>query len=124
MSEINNGWGEWSRHVLAELSRLNEGQEALRLDIQQIKMDIASINALDYKKLEAEVADLKADLKATERTISQPDGMLDRDKDFENRLRTLETSKDTNAGKFSIIAIAATPIIAAVVSLLIGLMNK
>lgn len=124
MSEIKNGWGEWSRHVLAELSRLNDNHEALRQDIQQIKMDIASINTFDYKKLEAEVAELKTDLRSLERTVSQPDGMLDRDKDFEIRLRTLETSKDTIAGKFSIIAIVATPIIAAIVSLVVGILNK
>ena len=40
-----NGWHEWSRHVLAELERLNvncermqKGMESLRLDVAMLKV--------------------------------------------------------------------------------------
>ena len=121
MSENKNGWEEWSRHVLAELTRLNAGQDSVRSDIQDIKTDIATLSALDYRQLEQRLNSLTSDLRTLERTVSQPDGMLDRDKDFETRLRLLETAQNTNSGKFSIIAIMVTPLIAAIVSLVIGL---
>jgi len=121
MNENNNGWQEWSRHVLAELTRLNAGQDSVREQIQDVKTKIATLSAQDYKLLESKLQDLAADLRSLERTISQPDGMLDRDKDFEARLRALETAQNTNSGKLSIIAVIATPIIAAIVSLVIGL---
>jgi len=34
-------WNEWSKFVLNELKRLNEGQAALQKDINSIKTDIA-----------------------------------------------------------------------------------
>ena len=36
-----NDWNEYSNLVLHELKRLNEGQEALRQDVQSVKTEIA-----------------------------------------------------------------------------------
>lgn len=43
-----NGWNEWSRHVLAELKRLSDGQ-----DRYQEKTDLA------FMELKVEIAKLK-----------------------------------------------------------------
>ena len=117
MSEAN-GWNEWSRHILAELKRLNDSQEALRAEIQLINTKLAQISAFDYKALEERVNTLTSDLRTLERTVTQPDGMLDRDKDFEERIRKVEQTINTNTGKSSIILLIASPILAAIVSLM------
>lgn len=39
----DNGWNEWSRHVLAELERLNDCQEKIETDVKQISVDIAML---------------------------------------------------------------------------------
>jgi len=44
MNEVQDTWREWSRHVLAELKRLNEAQEDLNKDLQRISIDIAMLN--------------------------------------------------------------------------------
>ena len=41
--ENQNGWNEWSRHVLAELTRLNDGYENLGNSIQDIRVEIAML---------------------------------------------------------------------------------
>ena len=38
-----NGWGEWGKHVLKELERLNECYERLHTDVAGIKTDIATL---------------------------------------------------------------------------------
>jgi len=43
MSPPHNGWNEWSRHVLAELERLNECGSALDGKITQVRIDIAQL---------------------------------------------------------------------------------
>lgn len=40
MVDKENGWGEWSRHVLAELVRLNGNFEALSKAFTTFKMDV------------------------------------------------------------------------------------
>lgn len=39
-----NGWNEWSRHVLAELKRLSEGDEALKCKLSSIEVEVAKLN--------------------------------------------------------------------------------
>jgi len=45
MSEVNidNGWREWSRHVLSELTRLNNCYEKLDKDIQELRVAVAML---------------------------------------------------------------------------------
>lgn len=38
----SNGWNEWSKHVLYELSRLTESNENVRTDLQKFKMEITN----------------------------------------------------------------------------------
>jgi len=38
-----NGWNEWSKHVLKELERLNESYESLRTTVEEIKTDVGSV---------------------------------------------------------------------------------
>ena len=104
MSEAN-GWNEWSRHILAELKRLNDSQEALRAEIQLINTKLAQISAFDHKALEERVNTLTSDLRTLERTVTQPDGMLDRDKDFEERIRKVEQTINTNIPNLKTLAL-------------------
>jgi CheY-specific phosphatase CheX len=39
----NNGWNEWSRHVLSELGRLNTAQGKIEKHINKISIDIATL---------------------------------------------------------------------------------
>ena len=41
-----NGWNEWSRHVLKELERLNENYETLRKQNEEIKTEMNKISSL------------------------------------------------------------------------------
>lgn len=47
----NQGWGEWSKHVLKELERLNHNYESLTTRIDSIRTDIHS-----------EISDIKNDI--------------------------------------------------------------
>jgi hypothetical protein len=38
----NQGWGEWSKHVLIELERLNNNYELLTDRLDDIKTDVRS----------------------------------------------------------------------------------
>lgn len=71
-----NGWNEWSIHVLKELERLNVNYESLRDEVVKVHQDIAEIktaqsnlnNLKEWKKNMDEVIsptqlkDLKADV--------------------------------------------------------------
>lgn len=48
-------WAVWSKHVLHELERLNEGQDQIKKDIQTLKSDLNRIAVL-----EDQVNDIKA----------------------------------------------------------------
>lgn len=39
----NNGWSEWSKHVLKELERLNDNQEVLRTKIEEVQQSIVEL---------------------------------------------------------------------------------
>lgn len=43
------GWNEWSIHVLQELKRLNEGQEGIRKDILSVKAGLSKLPVLDQQ---------------------------------------------------------------------------
>jgi len=47
MSGDQNDWNVWSRHVLAELKRLNENYESLKLMNEDIKKDIAKFSGME-----------------------------------------------------------------------------
>ena len=56
----SNGWGEWSKHVLIELERLNNNMEALRQDFQESKLD----NAKEIAALKSRMIVVSASLGA------------------------------------------------------------
>lgn len=39
---MENGWGEWKAHVLAELRRLSESQEKLSNEFLEFRLDYAA----------------------------------------------------------------------------------
>lgn len=51
MSSENNGWNEWSKHVLKELERLNNNYESLRATQEEMKaalsQTVSAMTALD-----------------------------------------------------------------------------
>ena len=61
-SEIQNGWNEWSKHVLKELERLNDGIDGLHAEIQSVKHGIQRI---------AVVEDQTTELKEWKKDISE-----------------------------------------------------
>tara|TARA_Y100000310_G_scaffold339018_2_gene430352 strand:- start:101 stop:427 length:327 start_codon:yes stop_codon:yes gene_type:complete len=54
MADQENGWNEWSRHVLKELERLNDNYESLRAVNEEIKTEMTRISSVKI-----EVDDLK-----------------------------------------------------------------
>ena len=44
--DSNNGWNEWSNHVLAELRRLNENYESLRTVNEEIKTETGKLSGM------------------------------------------------------------------------------
>jgi hypothetical protein len=42
----NNGWNEWSKHVLLELERLNEKSEVIRAEISKVQNDITKLSTV------------------------------------------------------------------------------
>jgi hypothetical protein len=38
-----NGWGEWSKHVLIELERLNKNYSSLSDELQKVQIELATI---------------------------------------------------------------------------------
>ena len=41
MTNPSNGWNEWSKHVLAELRRLNTCMEKIETEMSNLRSDIA-----------------------------------------------------------------------------------
>ena len=52
MSENQNGWNEWSRHILKELERLNENYEGLRVMNEEIKVELSKASSVREEVLE------------------------------------------------------------------------
>jgi len=46
-NSIQNGWNEWSKHVLKELERLNDGQREIKNDLQDVKNSMTRIAVLE-----------------------------------------------------------------------------
>lgn len=113
----NNGWAEWSRHVLAELKRLNEGQENFQGELAELKVSIAKLEIVDQQTISSKLAELSGEVQSIERSLNQPDGMIAKDQDFEVRLRAIETYQDTLKGKLSVLVFIVSPLLALLVSL-------
>jgi predicted nucleic acid-binding Zn-ribbon protein len=45
MPDQDNGWGEWSKHVLKELERLNDNHEALRDKLDDLSKQVTEIKS-------------------------------------------------------------------------------
>lgn len=43
MSDGENGWNEWSKHILKELERLNDNYESLRVVNEEIKVELGHL---------------------------------------------------------------------------------
>ena len=42
-----NGWNEWSKHILSELQRLNSNYESLRTMNEEIKTELTKLSGLE-----------------------------------------------------------------------------
>jgi len=40
---VQNGWNEWSKHVLAELGRLNEKSDQLSAEMRDVQIKLATL---------------------------------------------------------------------------------
>jgi DNA repair exonuclease SbcCD ATPase subunit len=47
MSSENNGWEQWSKHVLTELKRLNYNYDSLRKGNEEIKAELNKLSNLE-----------------------------------------------------------------------------
>jgi hypothetical protein len=80
MAEKNqdNGWNEWSRHVLAELERLNTNFEVL------------NTRSIETQK---EIGDISTTMNIIRDQVSGKDGLIDKTADHEIRIRTLDEDR-------------------------------
>lgn len=137
MTATDNGWNEWSRHILKELERLNLGQEKNSEKLQELK------DALDHK-LNSAIASIREDLNNVQTRLSQiePNKIIElhlevehlkaKNKDLaaqlsgklekiESDVRVLELSQSTFSGKWTIISAVAGVILSAVISMLFSM---
>ena len=49
----NEGWTEWSKHVLKELERLNTNHETIRDKIEEIQRNLAEVKSSGINELRA-----------------------------------------------------------------------
>jgi len=49
---VQNGWNEWSKHVLKELERLNEGIDGLHVELQFVKHGMQRIAVVEDQTVE------------------------------------------------------------------------
>lgn len=42
-----NGWNEWSKHVLKELQRLNDGQDSLKQNLHDIRNGMVKVSVIE-----------------------------------------------------------------------------
>jgi len=61
MPGIENGWGEYSRLVLEQLESLSAGIDALRIDMQEMRQELAVLKAKEDKVLELKTWKEKVD---------------------------------------------------------------
>ncbi len=83
MSENQNGWNEWSRHILKELERLNENYEGLRVMNEEIKVELSKASSA-----REEVMELKSWKKEIDE-VSSPTQL----KELIEEVRSLKTFK-------------------------------
>jgi hypothetical protein len=48
-ADTAGSWGEWSKHVLKELQRLNAGQDTIRDEILQLKSNISKLSIVENR---------------------------------------------------------------------------
>ncbi len=60
MSDEQNGWNEWSKHVLNELKRLNDGQDTIRQEIYIIRGGMTKVSVIENQI--GEIRDWKRDV--------------------------------------------------------------
>ena len=86
MGNEQNSWSEYSRLVIAELERLNDGISKLNIDIQDLKREIAEL-----KVKEDNVKELKR-WKDSVDEVTSPTQLRDTIKDVAE-LKTFKTKK-------------------------------
>ena len=74
MSQNENGWNEWSRHVLRELERLNSNYENLRHVNEEIKSEMSKLSSLrtdidDLKSWRSRIDDVASPLQLKELVV-------------------------------------------------------
>jgi len=47
-----DGWNEWSKHVLKELQRLNNGQDSIRAELHELRNGLAKVSAIENDVIE------------------------------------------------------------------------
>ena len=102
MSDSPNGWGEWSRHVLMELKRLNTSIENMVSRTTENEQDIAILQSSLNSKNEL-CRQHQGDIKETRKDIQK-----NRDMIMAHRLITAVISAVTSLATAGIVAYFAT----------------
>lgn len=97
-----NGWNQWSKHVLKELERLNDNIEGTRHEIATIKTEINSVKSMQYT-----IDELKAWKKSVD-DISTPSQI----KAMKDEIDSLKNFKIVSTTAFAIIQIIMGLVIA------------
>ena len=127
MTNEQNGWNEWSRHVLKELERLNASYQSISTEVAEIKAKVVNYDPAKLTKLEIQVSSLQssdADQEARLRDIEQKAAIastnIDKITTLEKALAEAEKREAKMSGKWAVLALIG----AAVVSAAVGLMFK
>lgn len=65
----NDGWTEWSKHVLKELERLNDNHETLRTKLEEVQKNLVEIKG-NHTEATNGVEELKAWKKDIDEVVS------------------------------------------------------
>lgn len=135
--KINNGWSDYSRHVLKELERLNLGQDRTAEKIQELRDSLDS-------KLNSALASIREDLNSLQNKVAyfdpnkvvqlgvEVDNMkserrdslvmvLDRIEKSEGKIRALELSQSSFGGKWTIISAIGAVVLSATISMVFSM---
>ena len=60
--EDGNGWGEWRKHVLAELKRFNEGHEKLRQEVVTAREEMQATMTKAQQETQKQISAIHAEI--------------------------------------------------------------
>ena len=113
MSDVlhQNGWNEWSKHVLKELERHNSSLTKIQEDISSLKGQMLGVSAKEMTRITI----------LTDSHSREMESIKDDSSKLRERIRELENAQKTFLGKWSIIGIIGTAALSVIVSFVMNM---